>query len=294
MAKCWKCGKEVSGFRESLVGFSTCPECETLEVLKRMEEEKREQRQAELEARREERKQRQRERVARRLGIDVEDLGDFLKDNLPEKVEPTDTLSPAWWKRARNPKNPVSAAILAFLFGHGGIPFMYIGKGWTILGVGMFITFIVVLMTQCPTACCIYVAVTNLLVAGLFLGMDEDDFLKWFRNDQWIDKKIADQYGHKVDKFGNYTDVPLNKPSWDEVFPQKSSGDSCSNVKEEAPPTEDESEEVPPTEDESEEVPPTEDESEEVPPTEDESEEVPPTEDESEEVPPTEDESEVI
>ncbi len=261
MAKCWKCGKEISGFREALVGFSTCPECETLDVLKRMEEEQREQRQAELEARREERKQRRRERVAQRLGIEVEDLGDFIKENLPEVVEPTDKLSPTWWKRARNPKNPVSAAILAFLGGEWGLPFMYIGKSWTILGVGMFVTFSALLFLY-PIASCVYFVFTNFLVAAMFICMDENDFLKRFRYDQWIDKQIADQYGHKVDKNGNYTDVPLNKPSWDEVFPQKSSGDSCSNVKEEAPPTEDESEEVPPTEDESEEVPPTENESE--------------------------------
>jgi hypothetical protein len=108
MAKCWKCGKEVSGFRESLVGFSTCPECETLELLKKMHEEKRSRDDWDDDTSDYD-EDRPRRRKRRHRHIEEEPLG----------FEPTDRLSPDWWKRARNPKSYGVAALLAFLWVNG-------------------------------------------------------------------------------------------------------------------------------------------------------------------------------
>lgn len=210
MAKCWKCGKEVSGFRESLVGFSICPECETLELLKEMREEKRNRDDWDDDSCDCDDEERPRRRRRRHGHIEEE----------PLVFEPTDRLSPDWWKRARKPKTPGVAAFLAMLFGEWGFPFIYIGRGYTILGIGMFAIFVTLLFVY-PIASCIYLIFTNLLLTALFLSMDDDDFLKRFRKDLWIDKQISDQYGHETDEFGNYIGIPIQKPTWEEAFSAK-------------------------------------------------------------------------
>lgn len=192
MATCWKCGKELK--EQYFISPCKCPECETLDLLKKMHEEKMEERKKERRAE--------------------------AWDNGPHVFEPTDRLSPAWWKEARDPKSSGVVAILALLMGEWGIPFMYIGKSWTILGVGMFIIYVSLLILH-PFASVIYMMFTNFVIAGWFLVMNEDDFLKRFRYDQWIDKQIADQYGHETDEYGNYIGIPLQKPSWEEAFSAK-------------------------------------------------------------------------
>lgn len=100
------------------------------------------------------------------------------------------------------------------------MPFIYIGRGYTILGIGMFAIFVTMLVIY-PIASCIYLIFTNFLLTALFLSMDDDDFLKRFRKDLWIDKQIADQYGHETDGVGNYIGIPLQKPTWEEAFGAK-------------------------------------------------------------------------
>jgi len=212
MAKCWKCGKEIHGFQESLVGLSTCPECETLALLKDMREEKRIRDQWEDDSFDYDEDDENRPRRRRRRHRHIKEE--------PIVYEPTDSLSPEWWKRARNPKSSGAAAVLAFLFGEWGFPFIYIGREYTILGIGMFAIFIT-LMVLYPMASLIYLFFTNILLGAIFLAMDDNDFLKRFRKDLWIDKQIADQYGHETDEFGNYIGIPLQKPTWEEAFAPK-------------------------------------------------------------------------
>lgn len=242
MANCWKCGKEIHGFRESIIGFSTCPECETLEVLKKMQEEKDEERKASLKAWEEEKYTKERLKEIRKLRGKPESKDndydiDFLKrEELPKVIfDSSDIIAPEWWKKAKNPKNSVAAGFLAFFFGEWGFPFMYIGNSWKTLGVGMFFIFVTLLCLY-PIASCIYLVSTNFLLAVLFFCMDENAFLKRFRYDQWKDKQIADLYGHQVDEMGNYTDIPPQKPSWNEAFSQKPlrNNSNVSNRKEEA------------------------------------------------------------
>lgn len=228
MAKCWKCGKEVNGFHAALVGLSTCPECKTLELLEKMEEEKR-------------RKEEWDELFDIDYGDDEERPRRRRHRHVREEkivFEPTDRLSPEWWKKAKNPKSSGVAAILAFLCGEWGFPFIYIGRGYTVLGIGMFAIFIT-LMVVYPMASLIYLFFTNILLAAVFLAMDEDKFLKRFRKDLWIDKQIADQYGHKVDEFGNYTDIPVNKPTWKEAFSAEWKESTQDNLKTSDAPSDD-------------------------------------------------------
>ena len=267
MAKCWKCGKEVSGYYTGLLG-TVCPECQTLDVLKRMEEKRQEEaekQEEEAERRREERRKKM-EREARWEELAKRQIKMrkewCVKHNVPvfelpgdkfaseEYVLPPSAIStPEWWKKAMDPKSPGVAGVLALLLGEWGIPFLYIGKNWTALGaVMMFAIFATLLAGALNTdageiggiCIVIYMLFTNLLMAVWFFSMDDDDFLKRFRYDLWEDKQIANQYGHEIHpSTGNYTDIPVNKPSWDEAFSAKQKDSTQEEQKASSTPSDD-------------------------------------------------------
>lgn len=242
---CWKCGKEISSYW--LGRGSMCQECATLTTLEKMQNEQErirekesEEREALLEALREEKHAKERlkeiRKLRRKYGSEDDHIDSLSREELPTVIfDSSEITAPEWWTKAKNPKNSVAAGLLAIFFGEWGFPFLYIGGSWSTLGVGMFFIFLAMLLLY-PMASAIYLVITNLLIAVLFFSMDEDSFLKRFRYDQWKDKQIADLYGHQVNEMGGYSDIPPQKPSWNEAFPQKhlSDNSNMSNEKEKA------------------------------------------------------------
>ena len=168
-------------------------------------------------------------------------------------IPPSAISTPKWWENAMHPKSSVSAGALAFLAGEWGIPFIYIGKGWAVLGVVIFAffwTFMVAAANAGEGAgekigifgICflIYMFFTNILMAFWFCSMDDDDFLKRFRYDLWEEKQFASQYGHEIyPGTGKYTDIPVNKPSREEAFSAKQKDSTQEEQKASSTPSDD-------------------------------------------------------
>ena len=86
----------------------------------------------------------------------------------------------------------------------------------------------------------IYMFFTNILMAFWFCSMDDDDFLKRFRYDLWEEKQFASQYGHEIyPGTGKYTDIPVNKPSWEEAFSAKQKDSTQEEQKASSTPSDD-------------------------------------------------------
>ena len=257
MAKCWKCGREVDNYYMGLLG-TVCPECRTLDILKKMEkkqQDEEEERRKEVEARwkaEEERIEEQkrwkelaRQQVELRKEWCVEHnvpVFELPGDKFVSKeyvIPPSAISTPEWWKNARLPMTPGSTGFLTLLFGHAGVEFLCIGKGWAALMPVMFILFMALFMLD-PVLILIYMFFTNILMAVWFFSMDDEDFLKRFRYDLWVDKQIAGQYGHEIyPGTGKYTDIPVNKPSWDEAFSAKQKDSTQEEQKASSTPSDD-------------------------------------------------------
>ena len=158
-----------------------------------------------------------------------------------EYVLPPSAIStPEWWEKAKYPNTPFVAGLLSLLLGHAGVQFLYIGKSWAALMPVMTITFMILGMLN-PVLIFIYMFFTNILMAAWFFSMDDEGFLKRFGcYDQWLDKQIAAQYGHEIyPGTGKYTDIPVNKPSWDEAFSAKQKDSTQEEQKASSTPSDD-------------------------------------------------------
>ena len=258
MAKCWKCGREVNNYYMGLLE-TVCPECRTLDVLNKMEEKQREEeekRWRDVEARLALEKERieEEKRWKELARQQVESRKEWcVEHNVPvfelpgdkfvskEYVLPPSAIStPEWWEKAKYPNTPFVAGLLSLLLGHAGVQFLYIGKSWAALMPVMTITFMILGMLN-PVLIFIYMFFTNILMAAWFFSMDDEGFLKRFGcYDQWVDKQIAAQYGHEIyPGTGKYTDIPVNKPSWEEAFSAKQKDSTQEEQKASSTPSDD-------------------------------------------------------